>query len=219
MSWSQGVAEKSRFAFFTIPSISVVNTSETFSRDSVTVTNGAGINVTGTFTLPALSPRALPTLGVSEVSVLAELTARPNTTSRTLGTDGTLRMSGELVTLPSFVLPVVLDLRTGTDRAVVRSPQGGVTVEPVSTDLAVVSARVVRAVADSGLLIAVIRVAVTVAGNTPGKRSPVVLVTFLTFLTELSSVAVRAGTSLHPGGCLPLTSFLRGLQDKLVNCP
>ena len=130
-------------------------------------------------------------------------------------------MSLQLVTLPSSVLSVVLDLRAGTDRAVVRSPQDGVTVEPVSTDLAVVSARVVRAVADSGLLIAVIRMSVTVAGNTPGERSPVVLVieTQLTFLTELSSVAVRAGTSLHPGGCLPLTSFLRGLQDKLVNPP
>ena len=130
-------------------------------------------------------------------------------------------MSLQLVTLPCSELPVDLDLRAGTDSAVVRSPQDGVTVEPVSTDLAVVSARVVRAVAHSGLLIAVIRVAVTVAGNTPGERSPVVLVveTKLTFLTELSPVAVRTGTSLHPGGSLPVTSFLCRLQDKLVNCP
>ena len=210
MSWSQGVAEKSRFAFFTIPSISVVNTSETFSRDSVAVTDGAGINVPGTFTLPALSPRALQTLGISKISVLAELTARPNTTSWTLGTDGTLRVSLQLVTLPSSELSVDLDLWTGTDSAVVGSAQDGVTIEPVSTDLAVVPARVVRAVADSGLLIAVIRVAVTVAGNTPGEWSSVVLVveTELTLLTELSSVAVRTGTSLHRGRCLPITSFL-----------
>ena len=210
MSWCQGVAEKSGFAFFTIKSISVVNTSETFSSEPVAVTNGAGINVTGTLALPALSPRALQTLGVSEISVLAELTARPNTSSWTLGTDGTLRMSLQLVTLPSSDVSVVLHVRTGTDRTVVRSAQDGVTIEPVSADLAVVPARVVGAVADSGLLIAVIRVAVTVARNAPSEWSSVVLVveTKLTLLTELSSVAVRTGTSLHRGGWLPITSFL-----------
>ena len=130
-------------------------------------------------------------------------------------------MSIQFITLPSSEVSVVLHLRAGADSAVVRSAQDGVTVEPVSTDLAVVPARVVRAVADSGLLIAVVRVAVTVAGNTPGEGSSVVLVieTELTLLTELSSVAVRTGTSLHPGGGLSIPSLLGSLQDKLVNSP
>ena len=109
-------------------------------------------------------------------------------------------MSLDLVTLARPHGPVLLPHGgAGAHLAVIRRAQDSVAVETVSAELAVITARVVRAVTDPGLLVAVVRVTVAVAGNAPGKGAAIVFMVKakLTLFTEVTSVALGTVALLY----------------------
>ena len=66
---SQGISKKSRFAPIAMKTIGVIDTSETFSGDGITVANGIGINVVITFTFLARFYDPGLTRGITKVSI------------------------------------------------------------------------------------------------------------------------------------------------------
>ena len=188
-------------------------TEETLPGDWVAVAGPLKVDVPVTLTLDTGPGVTVKPLWVSVVTVHTQLAPGPRPPCRTLSTDR--RPPGQ-VTPASPHRPVLRPhLGTRTRLTVVRSGGPGVSVVTVSTDVTRVPSSVVGTVAHPGLHVTVVAVAVTVARNTPPR--PLVIVTLLTGLTVLASVAHRTGALLHPLGGSSSRARESGVQPHSVN--
>ena len=195
------------------PACSVVLTLQTLASDGVTVPSVLEVNVAVTLTLQTRSWLTVDALRVPVVTVHTLLTPGPRPPRRTLRTH---RCAARQVAPASPGGSVLRgDLGAGTELTVVRSGSPGVSVVAVSADVAGVPGGVVCAVTHSGLHVAVVAVAVAVAGYTAARG--LVIISLLAGLAVLTSIPHRAGALLHPQSGSSARAGQSSLQPHAVN--
>lgn len=199
----------SRQTLIAVLACSVVNTLQTLARGAIAIAHRIGIDIAVAVAALAGLHLAQKSSGIAIESIAALLTAGAEVA------DGALRADD----------CVAVDLQAGAivgaraALAVVGGAAQGIAIVTLGALIAVVALCVVLTDAATRLRVTDVRVAVAVAGYARHEGSSTrgtVTVTWRTRLTELSQVALGAGTLLDPGGRLTCGATMRRLQLHII---